>query len=67
MIFPAASMKLAEGEVEWKRNTVQDRSRSAVVTTAVTVTEHGFFGCRKETEPVEHVMDQLRGGRHRDR
>jgi len=38
----------------------------ATTTSAVKVTEHGFFGCRKDTEPVEDVMDQLRRDRHRD-
>jgi hypothetical protein len=38
----------------------------ATTTSAVKVTEHPFFGCRKDMKPVEGVMDQLRGGRHRD-
>ncbi len=41
-------------------------SPAATTPSAVKVTEHGFFGCRKDTEPVEDVMEQLRGGRHRD-
>jgi len=30
------------------------------------VTEHPFFGMRKDDRPVEEIMDELRGGRHRD-
>ena len=35
-------------------------------TSAVKVTEHSFFGCRKDAQSVQDVMEQLRGGRHRD-
>jgi antitoxin (DNA-binding transcriptional repressor) of toxin-antitoxin stability system len=38
----------------------------ATTPSAVKVTEHRFFGCRKDTRPVEDVMEQLRGGRHGD-
>jgi hypothetical protein len=38
----------------------------ATTTSAAKVTEHSFFGCRKEAPSVEEVMKQLRGGRHRD-
>jgi hypothetical protein len=38
----------------------------ATATSAVKVTEHSFFGCRKDALSVEEVMGQLRGGRHRD-
>jgi len=38
----------------------------ATTTSSVKVAEHAFFGCRKDTQPVADVMEQLRGGRHRD-
>ncbi len=38
----------------------------ATTTSAVKVTEHSFFSCRKDAQSVEEVMEQLRGGRHRD-
>jgi tRNA (Thr-GGU) A37 N-methylase len=34
--------------------------------TAAKVVAHGFFGCRGPERPVEQIMGQLRGGRHRD-
>jgi len=37
----------------------------ATTTSAVKVTEHSFFGCRKHAQSVEEVMEHLRGGRHR--
>ena len=30
------------------------------------VRDHPFFGMRQDEEPVEQVMDRLRGGRYRD-
>ena len=39
---------------------------AATTTSAVKVTEHSFFGCRKGAQSVQEVMAQLRGGRHRD-
>lgn len=30
------------------------------------VCEHPFFGMSRDEEPVEQVMDRLRGGRYRD-
>ena len=33
---------------------------------AARVVAHGFFGCRGLGRPVEQIMGQLRGGRHRD-
>ena len=38
----------------------------ATTSSAVKVTEHGFFGCRKGVQSVQQVMAHLRGGRHRD-
>ena len=38
----------------------------ATSTAGAKVAEHRFFGCRKDKEPVEDAMEQLRGGRHRD-
>jgi hypothetical protein len=38
----------------------------ATTTSAMRVKDHRFFGCRKDTQPVEDVMEQLRGGRQRD-
>jgi len=38
----------------------------ATTASAVKVTEHSFFGCRKDAQPVQDVMARLRGGRHRD-
>ena len=38
----------------------------ATTASAVKVTEHSFFGCRKDAQSVEEVMEHLRGGRHRD-
>ena len=37
----------------------------ATTTSPVKVTEHSFFGCRKDAQSVQDVMEQLRGGRHR--
>lgn len=34
--------------------------------TSAKVVAHGFFGCRESDQPVEQIMDKLRGGRHRD-
>ncbi|HKZ16964.1 MAG TPA: hypothetical protein VJ161_05790, partial [Geobacteraceae bacterium] len=34
--------------------------------TGVKVADHPFFGLDKEHRPVEEIMDELRGGRHRD-
>ena len=39
----------------------------ATTTKNVKVTEHSFFGCRKDAQSVETVMEQLREARHRDR
>jgi len=33
---------------------------------SVKVTDHSFFGCRAPGRPVEEIMSELRGGRHRD-
>lgn len=30
------------------------------------VTDHAFFGCRKDTRRVDRIMEQLRGSRFRD-
>jgi hypothetical protein len=30
------------------------------------VSDHDFFGCRASRRSVDRVMDDLRGGRHRD-
>ena len=38
----------------------------ATTTSAAKVTEHSFFGCRKDAQSVEEVVEHLRGGRHRD-
>ena len=38
----------------------------ATTSSAAKVTEHSFFGCRKDAQSVQDVMAQLRGGRHRD-
>jgi len=38
----------------------------ATAVSGAKVSEHNFFGCRTDVEPVEKVMDRLRGGRHRD-
>ena len=38
----------------------------ATAVSGAKVSEHHFFGCRTDVEPVEKVMDRLRGGRHRD-
>ena len=38
----------------------------ATTTSTAKVTEHRFFGCRKDAQSVQEVMEQLRGGRHRD-
>ena len=38
----------------------------ATTKSAAKVTEHSFFGCRKDAQSVQKVMEQLRGGRHRD-
>ena len=38
----------------------------ATAVSGTKVSEHSFFGCRTDVEPVEKVMDRLRGGRHRD-
>ena len=34
--------------------------------TAGRVADHEYFGCRASERPVEQIMEQLRGGRHRD-
>jgi hypothetical protein len=39
---------------------------AATATSTLKVTEHSFFGCRKDGGSVQEVMAQLRGGRHRD-
>ena len=38
----------------------------ATTASAGKVTEHSFFGCRKDAQSVQEVMAHLRGGRHRD-
>jgi len=38
----------------------------ATTSSAAKVTEHSFFGCRKDVQSVHQVMAELRGGRHRD-
>ena len=37
----------------------------ATRTSAAKVTGHRFFGCRKDAQSVQEVMEQMRGGRHR--
>jgi len=39
--------------------------RPAGKLTTAKVAAHGFFGCREPERPVEQIMGQLRGGRHR--
>ena len=39
---------------------------AATTKSAAKVMDHSFFGCRKDAQSVQEVMEQLRGGRHRD-
>jgi hypothetical protein len=47
------------------RGKIKGVIRPAGKSTSARVTDHGFFGCRTAARPVEQIMRQLRGGRHR--
>lgn len=38
----------------------------ATTTSAAKVSGHRFFGCRKDAQSVQEVVEHIRGGRHRD-
>ena len=38
----------------------------ATTTSAAKVSGHSFFGCRKDAQSVQEVMEHMRGGRHGD-
>jgi tRNA (Thr-GGU) A37 N-methylase len=48
------------------RGKIKGILRPAGKVAAAKVVAHGFFGCRGPERPVEQIMGQLRGGRHRD-